>query len=451
MPEGVKFSLRHFLNVPNSQEIRNALESDDCEHFFIKATKCKVQGKFIFEKIDDSKEVLDNYFETCALENQKLCYLTTASRFDIFGLFGERLFCKHGSVQKFTVTKTKKECPNMKGSLAVYIHCDMSDSEFEKILDEGGEVRTKVFFRQSIKRYPLQTYQISIKLDEREKDEQIGKDISHLKLCEFNGVIRIDSISACFKEVNCKVSKPVYFSIKTKESESESESKLLDRCDHANECDPINIMKLVLDQPKLPLGLPTSHPLIHLNHERQNTTNREALDRNNKSVPICSSYSIGRAILEIIRGLGYDSEEWKIINTLFGEIQHGKDVNTAEFNNKRMKVHVWNQNDVEQKQEIELQLKIQTQWAKVNPDNLTINTIPIPFLDKGMKMILRWDIGMTLSNKNVYGVHPIFAKDYDRATSNYSCINNWSEDFVKKPVIHSSRIYAVDYVSVIQI
>ena len=71
VPEGVKLSLEHFMNIPNSTEgLANYMD----QYAIIKATK--VNGTFKIEEYNDYKAVDQRYFETEALQQQKLCYLT---------------------------------------------------------------------------------------------------------------------------------------------------------------------------------------------------------------------------------------------------------------------------------------------------------------------------------------------------------------------------------------
>ena len=122
VPDGVTFSVRHFLNIPNSSEIRELLESETDKHYVIKVTK--VNDRYQIKKFREYKEIASHYFKTDAFQREKLCHLTTASLPE----------CKHGSMQRYTLTKMKTECPHKKGTVALYVHCDadISESEFLK-------------------------------------------------------------------------------------------------------------------------------------------------------------------------------------------------------------------------------------------------------------------------------------------------------------------------------
>ena len=66
-----------------------------------------------------------------------------------------------------------------------------------------------------------------------------------------------------------------------------------------------------------------------------------------------------------------------------------------------------------------------------------------------MSGILWRDIGMTLSDLGIYGNHAIFAKDYNEVSGTYSCINSWGLVH-PEPTLSRSRIYAVDYITIVQ-
>ena len=205
----------------------------------------------------------------------------------------------------------------------------------------------------------------------------------------------------------------------------------------------------------LKIGLPTSHYIIPLLQEQKNVTASSAFASKESDLPICASHSVGKAVQEILHGIGWESEKHKIIDALIAAVQQdGKPKNPDEFNEKKIKVNIAKQDDAENQGEVEVEVKVQTDWGVIDDSNHTLNTIPVEkteVLDKkNVKMVLRWDIGRTLSNKNIDGLHAIFAKNYAEETCNYYCINSWSQDYYPTPTIHKSRIYAIDYITIIQ-
>ena len=154
--------------------------------------------------------------------------------------------------------------------------------------------------------------------------------------------------------------------------------------------------------------------------------------------------------MQIIEDHGYDANQNEIIDAL----KVNKNIegeNPGDFTNNRIRVNITN-HDAREKGSINLQIKVQTQYAKVGP-NFTFSIIPIVIPDhmkKNMKMVLRWDMGVTLALRghDIYGPHAILANDYDSDTGNYHCVNDWID---KNLPINNSRIYAVDYVRIIEI
>jgi len=202
--------------------------------------------------------------------------------------------------------------------------------------------------------------------------------------------------------------------------------------------------KMKSNHQKQSIGLPKTHHKIP-DLQKQSVTSTPSSVSDQGSPPICASHSVGKAVQEIIDDLGFNSVQQKIIDALQAEVQPlGQRANPNEFNNKSIKVDIEKDNP-ENKETVEIQIGVQTDWAV--GDNYIFKTIPIlsaeKLDEKKMKMVLRWDTG----RKD--GAHAIFAKEYDNSTGTYSCINSWGQD-QPSPKIADSRIYAVDYITIVQ-
>ena len=82
---------------------------------------------------------------------------------------------------------------------------------------------------------------------------------------------------------------------------------------------------------------------------------------------------------------------------------------------------------------------MQTQWAELQDDH-TIEIIPLPeelLKEKKMQMVLCWDIGMTLTDKNMFWPQAIFAMEFDRKTGIFLCKDSKGEELT----IDKSRIF----------
>ena len=62
VPDGVEFSIRHFLTVPHSPEAHEALDNPEDEHQIVKLTK--VEGRLEVQVIDSIHSVTSEYFTT---------------------------------------------------------------------------------------------------------------------------------------------------------------------------------------------------------------------------------------------------------------------------------------------------------------------------------------------------------------------------------------------------
>ena len=168
---------------------------------------------------------------------------------------------------------------------------------------------------------------------------------------------------------------------------------------------------------------------------------------------VCASHSVATAVKETVNDLGYNCYMDKIIVDLKDTIKQDKVMNPDEFNKTKIKVFVENKTDKTVKGNINIELRVQTEAASIGDDNQAFNYNPQTELPAGNKMILHWDIGMTLLQK--YGIQPgnhaIFAKSFDQGLGKYSCINSKAFGELPCPEISKSRVYAVDYISIIQI
>ena len=112
-------------------------------------------------------------------------------------------------------------------------------------------------------------------------------------------------------------------------------------------------------------------------------------------------------------------------------------VKNGVFNNQKTKIFVIHHHA---KNKGEIKIKVRTQYAKLGP-NSTFSTIPIVSPDK-MKMVLRWDMGVTLNlcGHDIHGPHVIFANKYNFNTWIFHCVNNWSDNIDTDLTIANSKV-----------
>ena len=204
--------------------------------------------------------------------------------------------------------------------------------------------------------------------------------------------------------------------------------------------------RIIVDQC---VGLPhTYHAIPDL--PVQSVDSIQSLSNNHGCNNKCRNHSVGKAIFEILDEFGCNVDQEKIMDTLIQEVkQDNHPANLNEFHNKIINVQIEKKDLTKQKRMVAIELKVQQVSCEIN-SNYTLNTSPkTEYSDmKNMKMILQWDIGMTLNEEQIFGFHSIYANAYDQKTEMYSCINNWA-DFDVNPEIHNSRIFAINYFSII--
>ena len=121
MPDGVEFSVRHFLTVSHSQEAREALDNPLDQHHIVKLIK--VKRKLKMEIIDSIHSVTSEYFTTSKLSGHSLCWIAPVFSIDL---------CWHSSVKEIIFTKSTKMCSHEKFALNVHCVCPAVKENFVK-------------------------------------------------------------------------------------------------------------------------------------------------------------------------------------------------------------------------------------------------------------------------------------------------------------------------------
>ena len=159
-------------------------------------------------------------------------------------------------------------------------------------------------------------------------------------------------------------------------------------------------------------------------------------------------HSEGKAVFELIKDKGSDADQKKIIEAL-EDMQSKQAKNPDDFNNKKIKIDIYNKTNAEDRRRTTVEIQILTQRGEVNKTNHTVKTVQIAGSNMIFKRVLRWETGISGDNTH-HGTHAICSNDYDIPSGTYSCENSWGS-FENEPKIHKSRIYAIDYVSIREI
>ena len=188
VPEGVQLSLRHFLSVNHSQEIRSALDSKDDIHKIVKVTKDK-EGLLEFEIIEEFRSIETEFFSTNNLQNKPLCIITVAGSPE----------CKHHLPKWLEITRIGQLCPHARNSLVLHCYCSGMNAEFEEEVSKRDEESTKVFMKQLIE--PSEVCKVKIQLENNSEVDEFS--ISYFNLCQNAGITRFDVIGTGFQEIDC--------------------------------------------------------------------------------------------------------------------------------------------------------------------------------------------------------------------------------------------------------
>jgi hypothetical protein len=230
VPEGVTFSIQHLLTVPIitdevNEEMENTCNSD---HDIIKVTK--TDGHFSMAIIDSQGPVTASYLSTDKFQGQSLCYITTITR---------KAACKHSSLKNFIVTQRKGACPHdqVEGILSLFCYCEAAEGRFQSLIEKQEHEATPALMEHLIEKSSDFNYSISIRQNNTVK--KILTKVSHLQLCQYNGVLKLSSIKPAFdctcKWMACHAFQAIHFMV----TSLDANGKTLDvRKDaHALKCD----------------------------------------------------------------------------------------------------------------------------------------------------------------------------------------------------------------------
>ena len=184
-------------------------------------------------------------------------------------------------------------CPHEDNALAVCIVCRNKDSESQLKVDltTRKEEETRAFIDQNIK--PTDSYVLKLKVED---SDWIPYSITHNKLCQHNGMLRLGNIPMGFKQKDCKKVKVIKFKIehtvnnltfyqnllgqKSTETDTETREDLikLGRCDHSSPCE-INISLNASHGQPLPHASPKVDPMASnaMQDDEQSTSDAQSL------------------------------------------------------------------------------------------------------------------------------------------------------------------------------
>ena len=215
-PSGVVFGIKHLLTIPNFQEAREAFEegTNSHNHYIIKMTKIGKGHKM--EIIDSTTSVTSHYFITAKLAQRSLCKITSAW----LPWGGSTEKCTHGNLKDIVVTQKVGRCPHKNHSLYIWCICPSSKNQFHREMRECGHADAETRKKVNLQRSHEFFYNIKVRLSERE-DWGSPRQISHLEMCQSNGVKRLDggTLKGDFgcgcdgEDTHCRDFKPIFFEI----------------------------------------------------------------------------------------------------------------------------------------------------------------------------------------------------------------------------------------------
>ena len=200
VPEGTTFAVRHFLSVPSCQEVEEVVKGGGRCHSILKVTK-GMKKKLDMEVVHSEGNISGPYISTEKFQGKCLCRVLVA--WVPWG--SEKAECRHPSLKEIVITKHKDVCGHQPNALAVYCHCEAAESDFKELLKKRSHEPTEVVMRQNIEKRDTISYNLVIKLQGSEQDEE-ERTVSHLTLCKNNGVVQLGEAIQSQFDCTCKSS-----------------------------------------------------------------------------------------------------------------------------------------------------------------------------------------------------------------------------------------------------
>jgi len=198
-------------------------------------------------------------------------------------------------------------------------------------------------------------------------------------------------------------------------------------------------LKMTLKSAALNIGLPDTHFKIQL--ENLSKAGSLPYPSNQGQTYTCSSHAVGKAVLDILDSAGWDAEQEQIIQAVKAKLQPGGSrENPDQCDGVKIKVNVKNKEDPRKCGDINLEVGVQGFLSNVPvADDLVANRV---------RMVIRWK--MWNCNLNNYDPHAIYAKEFNKATETFSCINSWNNN-LGYPEIHKAEVQAIYYITIRQV
>ena len=160
--------------------------------------------------------------------------------------------------------------------------------------------------------------------------------------------------------------------------------------------------------------------------------------------PSGTKHAIGLSIMDILEEVGLDCDLAKVVS----DLDEGSPRFPSEFDGKHIKVMV-TENDGEMRSgEIELEIQVKSGETSFNDFTFAWNQ-KLEECSKFMRMIVTWDLTSSINKRPV--THCLLCREVSPDKKTFHCLNSWEAFKDPEPQVPSSRVCAVDYVSVSQI
>ena len=200
VPEGTVIGVRHFLSVPSCRDVQEAVKGGESCHSILKVTRSMKKKKLDMEIVYSEGNISSAYISTDKFQNKPFCQVLVAW-WAPWGLWG-RAECLHSSLKRIVVTKRKGVCSHTPFALALYCICEAASDEFEREIKKRCHEPTAANMVHNIEKKSAISYDISVRLAGL-VGEPRKRSISHLTLCKYNGVKKLEAAIQDRFECSC--------------------------------------------------------------------------------------------------------------------------------------------------------------------------------------------------------------------------------------------------------
>ena len=164
----------------------------------------------------------------------------------------------------------------------------------------------------------------------------------------------------------------------------------------------------------------------------------------------CASHAVGKAIVEIIDGFRFDSDQEKIIEDLIKTVQPSlQPTFILEFANKSIEIEIWNPGYRSRSRIVTISIFVQSQTNVDQHNWIGPKMTSQELKDKNTRVVAVWKRKNT--TQSVHSYHAVYVKNITKSPGKteftLDCVNSWGDQQDPNPKISNRDISSLHYIS----